>query len=439
VKKSRRDFLKTTGAGVAGAAVISTFPSRVLGANDKVRMAMIGVNGRGFGMSKEFAQNPNVEISYICDVDTRAVEKTVAAVTKIAGKKPKGIVDFRNALASKDVDAVYIATPDHWHAPAAILALKAGKHVYVEKPLGHNPREGELLVAAQEKYGLVVQMGNQQRSSAHTMQALQKVRDGIIGRVYMGKAYYANTRGSIGHGTVVPVPEWLNWELWQGPAPRVKYRDNVVHYNWHWFWRWGTGEALNNGTHEVDVCRWFLDVDYPTKVTSTGGRFHYDDDWEFYDTQVIGWEFKDRKAILWEGRSCNGRPVEGRGRGSDIYGEEGTLVIDRNGYVIFDKNNKVIEEVSSGDANASMDTSGVGGSLNGAHIANFINGILKGEKLNAPANEGAKSVLLCHLGNIAQAKGRSLQIDPRNGRIVDDPDAMKMWSRDYEPGWEPIV
>lgn len=437
--KTRRDFLKTTGAGIAGAAVVSSIPASVLGANDKVRMAMIGVNGRGSGMSKEFAKNPNVEIAYICDVDSRAMEKTVAAVGKIAGKKPQGVGDFRKALDDKNLDAVYIATPDHWHTPAAILSLKAGKHVYVEKPLGQNPHEGELLVAAQKKYGKVVQMGNQQRSSAHTLQALAKVRDGVIGRVYMGKAYYANTRGPIGHGKIAPVPEWLNWELWQGPAPRVDYRDNVVHYNWHWFRRWGTGEVLNNGTHEVDICRWFLDVDYPTKVTSTGGRFHYDDDWEFYDTQYVGWEFEGRKAILWEGRSCNGRPIEGRSRGADIYGEEGTLIIDRNGYVLVDKKNKVIEEVSSGDANASIDTTGIGGSLNGAHIANFINGIIKGEELHSPASEGAKSVLLCHLGNIAQAKDRSLQIDPRNGRIVDDSEAMKMWRRDYEPGWEPTV
>jgi predicted dehydrogenase len=436
VEKSRRDFLKTSGVVVAGAAVASTIPSKVLGANDKVRMAMIGVNGRGNGMSQEFAKNPNVEVTYICDVDTRATEKTIAAVKKVTGKKPKGVVDFRKALESKDVDAVYIAAPDHWHAPASIMSLKAGKHVYVEKPLGHNPREGELLVAAQQKYGKVVQMGNQQRSSVHTMQALKKVQDGIIGRVYMGKAFYANGRGPIGRGKPAAVPEWLDWDLWQGPAPRVEYRDNIVHYNWHWFWRWGTGEVLNNGTHEVDVCRWFLDVDYPTKVTSTGGRFHYDDDWEFYDTQYVGWEFEERKAILWEGRSCNSRHIEGRTRGSDIYGEEGTLIIDRSGYVFVDKKNKVIEKVTSGDVNASLDITGIGGSLNGAHIGNFINGIIKSEKLNSPAHDGAKSVLLCHLGNIAQEKGRSLEIDPRNGRIVNDADAMKMWSRDYEPGWD---
>lgn len=431
--------MKTTAAGVAAASLVSTIPSRVLGANDKVRLAVMGVNGRGNGMAGEFSQNPNVEVTWICDVDTNAIKKAQKTVEKASGQKPNGETDIRKVLEKQDVDALYIAAPDHWHAPATLMALKAGKHVYVEKPCGHNPREGELLVEAQKKYGKVVQMGNQQRSSWHTMQALEKVRDGIIGRPYMGKAFYANGRGPIGVGKPAPVPEWLNWELWQGPAPRVDYRDNIVHYNWHWFWRWGTGEALNNGTHEVDICRWFLDVDYPTKVTSTGGRFHYDDDWEFYDTQYIGWEFEGRKAILWEGRSCNSMPIRERGRGSEIYGDNGTLLIDRNGYIFYDKKNKVIEEVKSSEDNASMDTTGIGGSMNGAHIANFINAIIKNEKQNSPIDIGYKSVLLCQLGNIAQAKERSLTIDPRNGRIVDDPEAMKMWQRDYEPGWEMVV
>jgi predicted dehydrogenase len=436
VEKSRREFMKTTAAGVAAASIVATVPSAVLGANDKIRLAVMGVNGRGDGMAGEFAQNPNIEVTWICDVDKNAIAKTIKTVEKAAGNKPKGETDIRKVLEQKDVDALYIAAPDHWHAPATLMALKAGKHVYVEKPCGHNPREGEILIEAQKKYGKVVQMGNQQRSSIHTLQALAKVRDGIIGRPYMGKAFYANSRGPIGVGKPAAVPEWLDWELWQGPAPRVEYKDNIVHYNWHWFWRWGTGEALNNGTHEVDICRWFLDVDYPTKVTSTGGRFHYEDDWEFYDTQYIGWEFEDRKAILWEGRSCNGTPIKGRGRGAEIYGDNGTLLIDRNGYEVYDKKNKLVEEVTSKEANASMDTTGIGGSMNGAHIANFVNAIIKNEKQNSPIDIGHKSVLLCQLGNIAQAKGRSLEIDPENGRIVGDKDAMKMWSRDYEPGWE---
>jgi len=438
--KTRREFLQTTAAGVAGATVISALSaSRVLGANDRVRVAMMGTHSRGFALTQEFAKSKNAEVVYICDVDSRVVQKTVAEAAKIQGKKPKGVTDFRKALDDKSIDALVIAAPDHWHTPAAILGLKAGKHIYVEKPCGHNPREGEMLVKAQKKYNRVVQMGNQQRSSLHTIEAIKLLKEGFIGRPYLGKAFYANTRGSIGHGKVAPVPDWLNYELWQGPAPRVDYRDNVIHYNWHWFWRWGTGEACNNGTHEIDVCRWALDVDYPIRVTSTGGRYHYDDDWEFYDTQVIGFDFEGRKSIVWEGRSCNGRPIEGRGRGAAIYCENGTLVVDRNGYVFYDKENKEIKSFTLKESNATLDTTGAGGSLNGLHIANFLDAIRIGTEQHSPIPEGHKSVLLCHLGNIAQKVGRSLQCDPRNGRIVDDREAMKLWSRDYEPGWEPTV
>jgi len=438
--KTRREFLQTTAAGLAGATLITSMPSsKVLGANDRIRVAMMGTHSRGFALTQEYAKAKNCEVAYICDVDSRVVDKTVAKAQEIQGKKPKGVTDFRRALDDKSVDVLVIAAPDHWHTPAAILGLKAGKHIYVEKPCGQNPREGELLVQAQKKYNRIVQMGNQQRSSLHTIQAIKELKEGIIGRPYLGKAFYANTRGSIGHGTVVPVPDWLNFELWQGPAPRVAYRSNILHYNWHWFWRWGTGEACNNGTHEIDVCRWALDVDYPIRVTSTGGRYHYNDDWEFYDTQVIGYDFEGKKSIVWEGRSCNGRPIEGRDRGAAIYAENGTLVVDRNGYVMYDKDNKEIKSVSAGEKNATTDITGAGGSLNGLHIANFLDAIRTGAEQHSPIWEGAKSVLLCHLGNIAQKMGRSLECDPRNGRIVDDRESMKMWARDYEPGWEPTV
>lgn len=436
---SRRDFLKASTAGVGGAYVLSFFPSRVLGANGRLGVSIMGVNSRGHALAQDFAKNKNCEILYICDVDGRAAEKAAASVLEITGKRPRTIKDFRNSLEDKDVDALVIAAPDHWHAPASILAMDAGKNVYVEKPCGHNPREGEILISAQKRFGKIMQMGNQQRSSRHTMEALQQVREGLIGRVYLGKAFYANTRGPIGRGKAVEVPEWLDWDLWQGPAPHVAFRDNIVHYNWHWFWRWGTGESCNNGTHEVDVCRWFLDVDFPVKVTSTGGRYQYDDDWEFYDTQYIGWEFEGRKSIIWEGTSCNGHLIENRGRGAVVYGEKGSLVVDRNGYEFYDRDNVSIKKASSSEVNATMDVTGSEGDLTAGHIANFVEAVLSGEKPRSPIKDGHISVLLCHLGNIAQKMGRSLEIDPRNGRIVSDGEAMKMWGRDYEPGWDKIM
>ena len=427
--------MQTTGAVVAGAAMASTIPSRVLGANDKLRVAIMGANNRGAALYGEFCKNKNAEVAYICDVDSRVVERSLADCKELQGKEPKGTDDFRRALDDKDVDALVVAAPDHWHAPAALMGLKAGKHVYVEKPCGHNPGEGEMLVAAQKKYGRIVQMGTQQRSSHQTIDALQKLWDGIIGRPYFAKAWYDNNRGSIGVGKVAPVPEWLNYELWQGPAPRVPYRDNVIHYNWHWFWRWGTGESCNNATHEMDLARWALGVDFPVKVTSAGGRFHYQDDWEFYDTQVMSFEFEENKAISWEGRSCSGFGLENRGRGTLIHATEGTLLIDRNGHEFYDKQNKLISKFEEDEANATLDIRGAG-MMDTLHVDNFIKAVREGEKPHAPIEEGHKSVLLCHLGNIAQYTGRTLYLDPRTGHIVGDSEAMAMWDRDYEPGWE---
>ena len=243
----------------------------------------------------------------------------------------KGFRDFRESLQDKDIDAMVIAAPDHWHAPAALLAMQAGKHVYLEKPSSHNPREGELLIEAARKYNKAVQLGNQRRSFPRVIQGMQELKNGVIGRPYLGKGWYANNRGPIGTGKEVAVPEWLDWDLWQGPAPRKTFKDNIVHYNWHWFWHWGTGEALNNGTHMIDLLRWGMDVDYPVKVSSNGGRYRYQDDWETPDTQVINLDFKEGVSMTWEGRSCNGTLIEGSGAGVIFYGEEGSYVISRGG------------------------------------------------------------------------------------------------------------
>lgn len=441
-KLNRRDFVKSAGAAGVGLSVAGGFfPAFGKNApNEKIVVAIMGLNGRGSALTGEYARLDGYEIAYICDVDERAVAKGIEIAMKPGKqkKKPKGITDFREALDDKDVDALVIAAPDHWHTPAAIMALQAGKHVYVEKPCGHNPKEGEMLVEAQQKYGKVVQMGNQQRSARESIEAINEINKGVIGTPYFAKAWYANTRGPIGNGKKVEVPAWLNYELWQGPAPRKPYQDNLIHYNWHWFKHWGTGEICNNGTHEIDICRWALGVDYPVRVSSHGGRYHYDDDWQFYDTQVANYDFEGEKTITWEGRSCNGRPVEGRGRGSAIYGTEGTMIIDRNGYVLYDLDNKKIREVTPETKNATMDTVG-GDQLTALHIVNFQDAIRTGAEQNSPIEEGHKSVLLCHLGNMAQELGETLTVDPKNGHVKDSEEAMKMWAREYAPGWEPSV
>jgi predicted dehydrogenase len=212
----------------------------------------------------------------------------------------------------------------------------------------------------------------------------------------------------------------------------------VIHYNWHWFWRWGTGEICNNGTHEIDVARWALGVDFPTRVTSSGGRYHYDDDWECPDTQVASFEFANGTSITWEGRSCNGRPIEGRGRGTSIHGTEGTAIVDRSGYVVFDNANREIARRLRSETIDALDTRG-GGSLTDLHITNFLEAIRGEATLAAPIDQGHRSQLLCHLGNIALRTSGAFECDPIAGRILNDSRAMGLWERDYEPGWEPKV
>ncbi len=446
MERSRRDFIKKTMQGAAAVTIGGILPgfsassyARIIGSGRRVKVAMMGVNSRGFALANSFAVQPDCEVLYVCDVDTRAADKCIASVAKKQSPSPKAQPDFRKALEDKNVDALVVAAPDHWHAPAAILASKAGKHVYLEKPCSHNPHEGELLVSAAAKYKNVIQMGNQRRSWPNVVAGINELKAGTIGRPYMAKCWYTNNRPSIGTGKEAPVPSWLNYELWQGPAPRRAFRDNMLHYNWHWFWHWGTGEALNNGTHMVDLARWGLGVDYPVNVSSTGGRYRYQDDWETPDTQVISMEFANRTALVWEGRSCNGRSVEGTSVGVIFYGETGSLLIDGNAYTIFDLQNKVVKEVKNESSIDARILNNPSESLDFIHIQNFLEGIRSGATLHADINGGHKSTLLCQLGNIALRAGETLKVDPATGHIIDSKKAMQFWSREYQPGWEPRI
>jgi predicted dehydrogenase len=363
--------------------------------------------------------------------------KCIAAVEKTSGYRPQGEKDFRKVLEKKDVDAIVIATPDHWHAPAALLAMQAGKDVYLEKPCSHVPAEGEMLMAAAAKYNSTIQMGNQRRSWPNVQEAVKAIHNGAIGNVCFAKAWYTNNRASIGTGKPAAVPSHLDWDLWQGPAPRTEYRDNIVHYNWHWFWKWGTGEALNNGTHMVDVARWAMKLDYPTAVSSTGGRYFYNDDWETPDTQVINLEFEGGKMISWEGRSCNSRSINGESVGCEFYGSNGSLMIaGGDSYTIFDSKGKVVKQQNStlpADPRNLMNPSE---QLDALHISNFFNGVRNGDPLTSDIESGHKSTLLVQLGNIALRSGRRLLINPANGHILNNPEAAALWSRSYQPGWE---
>jgi predicted dehydrogenase len=437
---TRREFIDALAIGAAGLTVGSTAKSyaQILGSNERVNFAVIGLNGRGYAHLASLKANKDAaRISRVCDVDGDILRKFAASTQKEMGESAIAEKDFRKILESQDVDAITIATPDHWHAPMAIAALQAGKHVYVEKPCSNNPAEGELLVRAQQKYRKLVQMGTQQRSSPHTTEIVGKIHGGVIGKPYFAKAWYVNVRKSIGIGKEVPAPPQLDWDLWQGPAPRRPYRDNVHPYNWHWFRMYGTGETLNNGTHEVDVCRWALGVDYPKRVTASGGRYHFKDDWQFYDTLVTSFEYED-SMITWEGKSCEGMKYYDRDRGSTIMGTNGTVLVDRDGYEIYDLEGNKTSEFKAGSESSSSDLIG-SDSMTDAHFANFIAGIRKGEKLNAPVSVGNIAVTMLQLSNIAWEVNRELRLDPKDGHIQGDDEAMKMWEREYEKGWVPHV
>ena len=444
MENNRRDFIRKTVLGTAALTIGGVLPGfsarsyrNIAGANERINVGVMGVNSRGNALAQNFAMQKNCNLVYVSDVDTRAAAKCIDAVAKITGSKPKAMPDFRNALEAKDMDAIVVATPDHWHAPAALLAMKAGKHVYLEKPCSHSPEEGEILVQAAAKYGQVLQMGNQRRSWPNVVEAIKEIQSGAIGKPYFGKSWYTNKRGPIGIGKEAAVPGWLNWDLWQGPAPRKAFKDNYVHYNWHWFWHWGTGEALNNGTHMVDLLRWGMEVDYPNRVSSNGGRFHYQDDWETPDTQVISMDFPGGFTMTWEGRSCNARSIEGSSVGAQFFGDKGSVLITGgNGYTLFDVSGKELKKVVDKDKIDPRNAASPAQQLDALHIQNFFDGILKGAQLHSDIDSGHKSTLLVQLGNIAQRVGHSLDIDPQNGHILKDRDAEKLWSRRYEKGSE---
>ena len=445
MKTSRRNFLKKAGTASALLSVGGVLPGmsaasygRIVGANERIRLMVKGVNGRGLSLATSLAQMNECEVATICDVDTRALDKCVEAVKKEQNTTPKGEKDFRRSLADKNIDGVVIATPDHWHTPGALLALQAGKHVYVEKPVSHTPREGEMLVEATAKYGKVVQVGSQRRSWPYVVEAINEIRRGVIGKVHHGKAWYSNSRASIGIGKVARVPDWLDWNLWQGPAPHTVYKDNIVHYNWHWFWHWGTAESAANGVHLIDMLVWGMDVKFPKKINSIGGRYYHNDDWECPDTQIINMEY-DNALISVETNSCNGKNTHNAGVGVMFYGDAGSLMIGANDYTIFNHRNQVVKEKKGNNDILLGSTVNPSRHLDAIHFLNFFDGIRKGTPQACTAEDGHLGCALMLIGNIAMRTGRTLNLNPANGHIIGDSEAQRFWSRDYEPGWEPKI
>ncbi len=417
---SRRSFLGTSALLAASASV----HMRLRGAspNNAVVIGVMGLH-RGKAHLESFLTVPGCEIGTVCDVDRRATAESASWVERKTGKRPKEVTDFRRMLDDRSLDAVSVAAPNHWHAPATILGCEAGKHVYVEKPGSHNAREGEWIVAAARKHKRLVQMGNQRRSWTSIQEALAKLKSGVIGKPHAARTWYNANRTSIGNGKPATVPEWLDYSLWQGPAPERPYLDNVVHYNWHWRWHWGGGELANNGIHLLDVARWGLGVDCPTRVSCTGGRYYFNDDQETPDTIMATYDF-GHCQILWECHSCNTRGYYGAAVGVEFLGDGGSLLVLDNEWKTFDANNKQMAEGKAPRRDAD-------------HFLNFIEAIRGNASLNSEIEEGQKSTLLCHLGNIAWRTGHTLTLDPARKVVLKDRAATKLWGRDYRRGWEP--
>ena len=424
---SRRTFVASTGVlATAASSSLSAAPSATSKA-DKIVIGVMGLS-RGMSLAKDFAATPGVEVKYFCETDSNRLALALKSFAPTVDNEVIATADFRQILDDPDVDALVCAAPNHWHAPAAILACAAGKHCYVEKPCSHNPWVGEMVVAAARKYKRCVQMGSQRRSAEKIVEAIKMVHDGRIGDVFYSRSWYANLRGSIGQGTPAPVPPHIDYELWQGPAPRQPFTSNRLPYNWHWVWHYGNGELGNNGIHSMDLSRWGLQVDYPNRVVSSGGRYLFEDDQQTADTHMVSFEFDGKKQMVWEGLSCNRLGLDGSSFGVSFHGTDGSIKLDMWGYSVHDPKGKELEKVE-------------GVRSDSVHIANFIDAIRADDHtvLNAEIEDGHKSTLLCHLGNIAHRTGDTINCNPTNGHIIDNAEAEKLWKREYEPGWEPTV
>ncbi len=419
----RRDFLKMSGVGLA--AGVTASPRRAWAAADPLRIGILGLGGQGQTHLKQFRELPGVEIAYLCDVDR---QRLAAAAAEVPSAQP--VEDLRRILDDNSVAAISIATPDHWHAPAAILACQAGKHVYVEKPCCHNFREGQLLVAAARKYDRVVQHGTQQRSSPEMASAIQMLREGLIGQVRVAKAWNVQRRPAIGHVAPSEPPSDLDYDLWVGPAVMVPFRTNCHHYNWRWWYNFGSGDLGNDGVHEIDFARWGLGVErLPSRVTSIGGKYHFDDDQQFPDTQTAIFEYdaSDTQSkpcqLIFEMRLWSTNYPRGVDSGVEFYGTEGQMFVSKRGKleVLGERNRRLVDPHPASPPEMAATN----------HYADFVDAIRTRRRPQAEIEVGFHTAALANLGNLSARLGRSLQLDAQAQTIVGDEEATRMLGREY--------
>jgi predicted dehydrogenase len=414
----RRGFLKTSAASVAALSAV-TASGAADKPHEKMNLAVLGVRGRGRGLLSGFSSFDGVEIAAVCDPDENVVAEALKSINARQKRTPKVVKDLRRVFEDRDIHAVAIATPDHWHALATIWACQAGKHVYVEKPISHNIIEGRRMVEAARKHDRIVQVGTQRRSGAHYHSAAEFVRSGKLGKVPFVRTWIAGNRPSIGHKADAPVPAGVDYDLWLGPAPKRPFNPNRFHYEWHWNWDYGTGEVGNNGIHMLDMARMLLGLDAPKTISSGGGKLFYDDDRQTPDTHIAVYDFPET-TVVWEHRIWSKTGVEGQGSGITLYGEKGTLVFDKKGWHVQD----------------GVEASDKASDIEKPHLRNFLDSVRAHKRPNADIEEGHKSTRLCHLGNIAYRVGRRLTFDASTETLHGDAAANQLLGRTYR---EPFV
>ena len=418
---SRRQFLGRSAqnaAGVAAGMVGLSGTAAKAGPNERVRVGVIGVRNRGRSLALKLASFADVDVATVCDVDQRLLPATREAVKTTQGFAPRTESDFRRTLEDQRLDAVVIATPDHWHAVMALMACQAGKDVYLEKPVSHTIAEATRIVEAAKRYDRVIQSGLQQRSGQHFQSAVELVRSGELGAVRLAKAWTVHRRKPIGKGREVAIPDEVDYDLWLGPAPIRPFESTRFHYDWRWFWDYGTGELGNWGVHMLDVARWGLDVELPSRIAASGGKYCFRDDQETPDTLVVQYSFPE-KTIVWEHRQWSDHGIEGRSAAVAFYGEHGTLIVDRGGWKVYDS-----RQARTSDTSDQLRP----------HLRNFVDCIKSRQTPIADIVTGATSAVLCHLGNVAYRLNREVQFDPALLTFHDD-QANTLLHRTYREPW----
>lgn len=427
---NRREFLKLASAGVAATAAFTGGKALAArSANDKLVVGLIGCGGRGVHDAGLFQKTANVKLAYICDVDE---SRRQSAAQKLEVDPANCVRDLREILDKKEVDAVIVATPDHWHSPAAILACDAGKHVYVEKPISHNIREGQLLVEASARNKTLVQHGTQVRSTPMMIEAVKLLRQGIIGDVLVAKCWNIQLRGALPPGIDTDPPAGFDYDTWVGPATMIPYRTNRVHNRWTMWHHFGAGEAGNDGIHDLDYARWGLGVDgHPSKISAQGGKYFTVDETQFPDTQQVSFEYAaggtsgSQRMLIYEQRLWSTNYPHNCDSGAEFYGTKGQMFLSRRGklQVVNGQSKPIDVRVETGPQNDVL------------HVKNLCDAIREGVPLNADARVGHLTASLTHLANIATRLGRSLEFNPLTEQIVGDAQANSLIRREYRDHW----